>query len=90
MLLKRPMQFVKKESWLMSDIGVLMTSVGAYLPKKILTNEDLSAFVDTDDEWIRQRTGITQRHIVADGELTSDMAREAALQAMQGRWPWWR
>ena len=84
MLLKRPMQFVKKESWPMSDISVLMTSVGAYLPEKILTNEDLSAFVDTDDEWIRQRTGITQRHIVADGELTSDMAREAALQALQG------
>ena len=67
----------------MSDISVLMTSVGAYLPEKILTNEDLSAFVDTDDEWIRQRTGITQRHIVADGELTSDLAREAALQALQ-------
>ena len=67
----------------MPDTSVLMTSVGAYLPEKILTNEDLSAFVDTDDEWIRQRTGITQRHIVADGELTSDMAREAALQALQ-------
>ena len=64
----------------MPDASVLMISVGAYLPEKILTNKDLSAFVDTDDEWIRQRTGITQRHIVADGELTSDMAREAALQ----------
>ena len=51
----------------MPDASVLMISVGAYLPEKILTNEDLSAFVDTDDEWIRQRTGITQRHIVADG-----------------------
>ena len=51
----------------MPDASVLMISVGAYLPEKILTNEDLSAFVDTDDEWIRQRTGISQRHIVADG-----------------------
>ena len=77
------MPFGKTESWPMPDASVLMISVGAYLPEKILTNEDLSAFVDTDDEWIRQRTGITQRHIVADGELTSDMAREAALQALQ-------
>ena len=77
------MPFGKTESWPMPDASVLMISVGAYLPEKILTNEDLSAFVDTDDEWIRQRTGINQRHIVADGELTSDMAREAALQALQ-------
>ncbi len=67
----------------MPDVSVLMTSVGAYLPKKILTNQDLSVFVETNDEWIRQRTGITQRHIVDDGELTSDMAREAALKALQ-------
>ncbi|MDB2325186.1 ketoacyl-ACP synthase III [Alphaproteobacteria bacterium] len=66
----------------MPNPSVLMTSVGAYLPERIVTNKDLSEFVETDDEWIRQRTGITQRHIVAEGELTSDMAREAALRAM--------
>ena len=66
----------------MPESTVLMTSVGSYLPKRVVTNADLSAFVDTDDEWIRQRTGIGQRHIVAEGELTSDLAREAALQAL--------
>ena len=40
---------------------ILMTGVGAYLPETILTNDDLSKFVDTDDNWIRQRTGIISR-----------------------------
>lgn len=60
-----------------------MTAVGGYLPEKVITNEALAEFVDTDDNWIRQRTGITQRHIVAEGELTSDMACAAASQAME-------
>jgi len=47
-----------------------------------VTNEELSGFVDTSDEWIRQRTGISQRHIVAEGELTSDLAANAAEQAL--------
>ncbi len=55
---------------------------GAYLPQRIVSNEDLAAEIDTSDEWIRQRTGIEQRHIAADGELTSDLAIAAARQAL--------
>ena len=56
---------------------------GAYLPKKILTNDDLAKIVDTNDEWISTRTGIKQRHIAADDEYTSDMAFEAAKDALE-------
>jgi 3-oxoacyl-[acyl-carrier-protein] synthase-3 len=55
---------------------------GAFLPKTILTNDDLAKKVDTSDAWIRERTGIRQRHIVAEGEKTSDLAVEAARQAL--------
>lgn len=65
------------------SVSVLMTAVGAYLPEKVITNEELAQFVDTDDAWIKQRTGITQRHIVAEGQLTSDMAVSAAQQALE-------
>ena len=54
---------------------------GHYLPAKILTNDDLSKMVETNDEWISTRTGIKQRHIVTD-ELTSDMAVAAAQKAI--------
>ena len=67
----------------MCDTSILMTSVGGYLPERVVTNQDLSAKVDTSDEWIRQRTGITQRHIVAEGEKTSDLAFNAATQALE-------
>jgi len=66
----------------MSKQTVLMTSVGAYLPANVVTNEDLTAYVDTSDEWIQRRTGITQRHFVADGETTADLASHAANQAL--------
>ena len=66
----------------MSEKTVLMTSVGAYLPANVVTNEDLSAYVDTSDEWIQRRTGITQRHFVAYGETTADLASKAANQAL--------
>jgi 3-oxoacyl-[acyl-carrier-protein] synthase-3 len=66
----------------MSKQTVLMTSVGAYLPANVVTNEDLSAYVDTSDEWIQRRTGITQRHFVEDGETTADLASHAANQAL--------
>ena len=66
----------------MPEAAVLMTSVGSYLPERILTNADLSDFVDTDDAWIRRRTGIAQRHIVADDETTSDLACAAAKKAL--------
>jgi 3-oxoacyl-[acyl-carrier-protein] synthase-3 len=56
---------------------------GSYLPEKILTNADLEKMVDTTDAWIRDRTGIRQRHVMAEGETTGDMACEAAKRAMQ-------
>ncbi|MBV9523463.1 MAG: ketoacyl-ACP synthase III [Alphaproteobacteria bacterium] len=55
---------------------------GAYLPERILTNAELATRLDTSDEWIVQRTGIRQRHIAAEGELCSDLARRAALRAL--------
>ena len=55
---------------------------GSYLPERVLTNEELAKRVDTSDEWIRSRTGIAQRHIAADGEMTSDLATAAARKAL--------
>ena len=66
----------------MSEQTVLMTAVGSYLPANVVTNHDLSACVETSDEWIRRRTGITQRHFVADGETTADLASKAAIKAL--------
>jgi len=59
-----------------------LLSAGSYLPAKILTNDELARIVDTSDDWIQQRTGIRQRHIAAEGELTSDLALKAAEQAL--------
>ena len=56
---------------------------GSYLPQNIVTNDDLAEKIDTSDEWIRKRTGIAQRHIAADGELTSDIATDAARAALK-------
>ncbi|MEK7792360.1 MAG: 3-oxoacyl-ACP synthase, partial [Pseudomonadota bacterium] len=56
---------------------------GSYLPEKILTNRDLESIVDTSDEWIRTRTGITQRHIARDDQVASDMALYACQNAMK-------
>jgi len=58
-------------------------SIGAYAPEKILTNEDLSAMVDTTDEWITKRTGIKERHIAAENEFTSDLGVKAAQKALE-------
>ena len=65
-------------------MSVLMVSAGGYLPERVMTNDDLAKIVDTSDEWIRQRTGIHQRHIVAEGQTTSDMAVRAARRALEG------
>ncbi len=59
-----------------------MKGVGGYLPDRVVTNADLAKIVDTSDEWIAARTGIRERRIVADGELTSTMAIEAAKGAL--------
>ena len=59
-----------------------IAGTGSYLPEKVLTNDDLSKIVDTNDEWIAARTGIRERHIAAEGETTSDLAFHAATRAM--------
>ncbi len=58
-------------------------SIGAYVPSKILTNDDLSKMVDTSDEWITKRTGIKERHIASADEFTSDMGVKAAELAIE-------
>ena len=58
-----------------------IAGTGSYLPEKVLTNADLTKFVDTSDEWIQERTGIKQRHVAAEGQTTSDLAFEAAKRA---------
>ncbi len=60
-----------------------ITGTGSYLPEKILTNLDLERMVDTSDEWIRTRTGITQRHIAREDQSASDLAMYACQNAMQ-------
>jgi 3-oxoacyl-[acyl-carrier-protein] synthase-3 len=62
----------------------VVRGVGGYLPQRVMTNDELSTMVDTSDEWIVQRTGIRQRHIAAEGELTSDLAVAAAREALAG------
>ncbi|WDI30653.1 ketoacyl-ACP synthase III [Hyphococcus flavus] len=65
------------------SLKAVLRGCGAFLPEKVLTNEDLSKKVDTSDEWIRERTGIRERHIASDGELTSDLAANAARVALK-------
>lgn len=59
-----------------------ITGLGHYAPKRVLTNFDLEKIVETNDEWIRSRTGIAQRHIVAEGESTADIAYNSAVSAL--------
>jgi 3-oxoacyl-[acyl-carrier-protein] synthase-3 len=59
-----------------------VAGTGSYLPAKILSNADLETMVDTTDAWIFDRTGIRQRHIAADDEMTSDLALQASLRAL--------
>ncbi|OYX56881.1 MAG: 3-oxoacyl-ACP synthase [Brevundimonas subvibrioides] len=66
----------------MSVIRSAVTGVGSFLPEKVVTNADLSKFVDTSDEWILERTGIRQRHQARDDQPTSDLAAEAARRAL--------
>jgi 3-oxoacyl-[acyl-carrier-protein] synthase III len=60
-----------------------IVGIGAYAPKRILTNRELEKMVDTTDEWIVQRTGIRERHVVDEGEATSDLGLRAARQALE-------
>ena len=66
----------------MAVIRSVIRGVGAYLPKRVMTNADMAKIVDTTDEWIVERTGISQRHIADEGELTSDLGIAAAKQAL--------
>ncbi len=66
----------------MSFIRSVVLGCGSYLPEKTLTNAQLSEMVETSDDWIVQRTGIRERHIAAQGELTSDLATAAAKEAL--------
>jgi 3-oxoacyl-[acyl-carrier-protein] synthase-3 len=63
-------------------VRALLTGSGGYLPARIVTNDELSRVIDTSDEWIRERTGIRQRHFAAPGETAASMATEAARAAL--------
>ena len=60
-----------------------IAGTGRYLPSRVLTNDELAERIETSDEWIRTRTGIRQRHIAAENELTSDLALRAAQEALR-------
>jgi 3-oxoacyl-[acyl-carrier-protein] synthase-3 len=71
---------------MLKKVTAAITAVGAYVPKDILTNFDLEKMVDTNDEWIRTRTGIEERHILkGEGLGTSDMAAPAVLELCKKR-----
>ena len=65
--------------------NVNISAVGAYVPPRIMTNQDFEKLVDTTDEWILERTGIRERHIADPGMATSDMAVEAAKNCLAAR-----
>jgi len=62
-----------------------ISALGTYVPPRLLTNADLEKMVETSDQWIMERTGIRQRHIVDKGMATSDLAIEAANEALKQR-----
>jgi len=59
-----------------------IAGIGTYLPERVMLNAEMSSFIETSDEWIRERTGISQRYIAADGEFTSDLATHASRAAL--------
>ncbi|MBV5258480.1 ketoacyl-ACP synthase III [Synechococcus moorigangaii CMS01] len=66
----------------MTAIRSRVAGIGTYLPERVMLNAEMSSFVETSDEWIRERTGISQRHIAAEGEFTSDLATRASRAAL--------
>ena len=66
----------------MSTVRTVIKGVGGYLPERVLTNDDLARVLDTSDQWITERTGIKERRIAAEGELTSSMGAAAARAAL--------
>ena len=69
----------------MSQRRAAITAVGTYVPERLLTNADLERMVETSDEWIRTRTGISTRHVVEPGTPTSEIAAKAATDALRRR-----
>ena len=67
---------------LRTTVRARISSIAAYVPPRVLTNADLERMVDTSDEWIMQRVGIRERHVVDPGVATSDLAKEASLLAI--------
>lgn len=65
------------------ELYASLNSIGAYIPSKVITNNDLAKIVDTSDEWITKRTGIKERRFAADNEATSDLATNAAKIAIK-------
>jgi len=66
-------------------IAAKITAVGGYVPPRVMTNAELEKLVDTNDQWIRDRTGIRERHVVDEGVATSDLATAAARQVLAAR-----
>src|ERR1700756_5564702 len=62
-----------------------ITALGTYVPPQVLTNQDLEKMVDTTDQWIMERTGIRERHVLGQGQGVSDICAEAAKKAMAAR-----
>ena len=62
-----------------------ITALGTYVPPQVLTNKDLEKMVDTSDQWIMERTGIRERHVLAKGLGVSDMCAEAAKKCLAAR-----
>lgn len=77
------MRHPRKDSAMSRKIYAAITGVGHYAPEKVLTNAELEKMVNTSDEWIRSRTGIYERHIAAETELTSHMGTHAARNALK-------
>jgi 3-oxoacyl-[acyl-carrier-protein] synthase-3 len=67
----------------MSEMRCVIAGTGGFLPERVVTNNDLTEWVDTSDEWIAERSGIRQRHMAADGEYTSDLAIGAGKAALE-------
>jgi 3-oxoacyl-[acyl-carrier-protein] synthase III len=65
------------------EIAVSITGLGCHVPERIVTNDELSRYVDTSDEWIRERTGIRERRIADESEALSDLALPAARTALE-------
>ena len=68
----------------LKKVRAQITALGMYVPEKRVTNDDLALLVDTSDEWIRERSGISERRIVSDGQANSDLSVKAIENAFQG------